>query len=241
MQSKQVGIIKQLYLYPVKSMGDQAVDEAMLTWHGLVGDRKYAFVQDGDLSHFPWLTAREAPQMLQYLPFFADPTNRAKSPILVKTPTGETLPLESQEVIESLSKHFPGKFHLIHLNIGTFDGFPISLISSATLQGMSERVGFPAEANRFRPNLVVEPLEPVDGIEDQWVGSRLAIGSPDGPTIAVSERDQRCVMVNYDRQTLKQTSEMLKEIAQNRNSCLGVYGSVIKMGNVKVGDPIFLI
>ena len=58
--------------------------------------------------------------------------------------------------------------------------------------------------------------------------------------LAVSLRDPRCVMVNYDRQTLKQTPEVLREIAQNRQSCAGVYGSALRRGVVQLGDPVFL-
>src|SRR4051794_36176618 len=115
-----VGIIKELCLYPVKSMGGHAVDEAFLNWHGLDGDRKFAFVQTGNTSNFPWLTAREVPRMLHYKPYFIEPANHARSAICVMTPDGEELPLESQGLMDSLAAHYPGKFHLLHLNIGVF-------------------------------------------------------------------------------------------------------------------------
>lgn len=242
MEPIQVGVIGELYLYPVKSMGGHLTEEVFLNWHGLDGDRKYAFVQDGNTSHFPWLTAREAPIMLHYLPQFLNSENRAKSPIAVKTPTGETLALESAELIESLAQHYDGKFHLIHLSIGVFDDFPISVISTATLKGLTGRVGFPVETNRFRTNIVIEPFDAIDAIEDQWVGRTLTFGSPEaGANVSISKRDQRCVMINYDRQTLKQTPELLKEIAQSREACTGVYGSVLRTGQIKKGDPVFLI
>src|ERR1043165_3262255 len=109
MEPVQVGVIGALYLYPVKSMGGHLAEDAFIGWHGLDGDRKYAFVQDGNTSHFPWLTAREAPIMLHYLPQFVDATDRSKSPLTVKTPTGETLPLESAELIDSLAEHYSEK------------------------------------------------------------------------------------------------------------------------------------
>ena len=40
--SHQVGIVKALYRYPVKSMGGEALDEAQLGWHGVDGDRRLA-------------------------------------------------------------------------------------------------------------------------------------------------------------------------------------------------------
>src|SRR4051794_26808062 len=95
----QVGIVKELNLYPVKSMDGHTVEAAFLNWHGLDGDRKYAFVQDGNTSNFPWLTAREIPRMLHYRPYFVEPNNRVKSAICVKTPDGLDLALESADLI----------------------------------------------------------------------------------------------------------------------------------------------
>ncbi len=242
MEAVQAGVVKEVYLYPVKSMGGHAATAVFLNWHGCDGDRKYAFVQDGNTSDFPWLTARQAPKMLHYTPYFMEPNNRAKSAITVQTPDGRHLPLESPELVESLAAHYPDKFHLIHLGVGVFDEFPISIISTETLKGLTTRVGFPVESNRFRPNIIIEPLEPIDAIEDQWVARTLAFGSAqDAPSVAVSQRDPRCVLVNYDRNTLKQTPEVLREIAQHRSNGTGVYGSVVTIGAIKVGDPVFLV
>ena len=241
MSAVQVGIVKEIYLYPVKSMGGHTATEAFLNWQGCDGDRKYAFVQDGNTTDFPWLTARQVPRMLHYMPYFVDPADRAKSAIAVKTPDGGTHPLESPELVDSLAALFPGKFHLIHLGRGVFDEMPISMISTETLRTLSARVGFPVESNRFRPNLIIEPLEPIDAIENQWVARTVIFGSAaDAPSVAINQRDPRCVLVNYDQQTLKQTPEVLREIAQQRSNYAGVYGSTITTGTIKVGDPVFL-
>jgi uncharacterized protein len=241
MERKQVGVVKELNLYPVKSMGGHTVDELFVDWHGCDGDRKYAFVQDDNKSSFPWLTARQVPKMLHYTPYFVDPANRAKSPIAVKTPDGEDLAIDSTELITNLAAHFAHKFHLIHLSIGAFDDFPVSVLTTATLAGLTAKVGFPVVSNRFRPNIVVEPIEAVDSIENEWVDHALSFGTaPNGAKIAVSLKDPRCVMVNFDRDTLKQTPELLKEIAQQRSNCTGVFGPTLQTGAIKVGDPVFL-
>ena len=52
-----VGRVVALRRYPVKSMAAEELDGAEVSWHGLAGDRRWAFVRDGQVrSGFPWLT-----------------------------------------------------------------------------------------------------------------------------------------------------------------------------------------
>ena len=76
-----VGRVVSLFRYPVKSMGAQVLDEVDVSWQGLVGDRRWAFIQGGhERSDFPWLTVRELPLMWTYQPSFMDPLRPDKSP-----------------------------------------------------------------------------------------------------------------------------------------------------------------
>ena len=78
--SRTVGRVAQLWRYPVKSMAGESLDEAALSWHGLAGDRRWAFVRDGlQRSGFPWLTMRERPTMAHYQPRFAQPEQPDRS------------------------------------------------------------------------------------------------------------------------------------------------------------------
>ena len=63
---QSLGVIRQLARYPVKSMQGEALPSAALTLQGLAEDRRYAFVQATSQSPFPWLTARELPELLYY-------------------------------------------------------------------------------------------------------------------------------------------------------------------------------
>ena len=69
-----VGRVVALWRYPVKSMAGEELDGAEVSWHGLAGDRRWAFIRDGQArSGFPWLTMRERPELARYRPRFADP------------------------------------------------------------------------------------------------------------------------------------------------------------------------
>src|SRR5260370_15981158 len=66
---QSLGVIRQLARYPVKSMQGEALSSAALTLQGFAEDRRYAFVQATSRSAFPWLTARELPELLHYRTF----------------------------------------------------------------------------------------------------------------------------------------------------------------------------
>ena len=69
------GRVVGLWRYPVKSMGAEALTEVAVSWHGLAGDRRWAFVRNGQTqSGFPWLTLRDCGDMSHYKPLFVEPT-----------------------------------------------------------------------------------------------------------------------------------------------------------------------
>lgn len=72
--SRHVRRVVGLWRYPVKSMGAEALAEVDVSWHGLAGDRRWAFIRNGVAhSGFPWLTLRERDDMNLYHPSFLEP------------------------------------------------------------------------------------------------------------------------------------------------------------------------
>jgi uncharacterized protein YcbX len=67
-----LGHVSELVRYPVKSMAGVATDSALLGWHVLHGDRRFAFRRLNDNSGFPWLSASRLPELLLYQPFGLD-------------------------------------------------------------------------------------------------------------------------------------------------------------------------
>ena len=64
-----VGRVAALWRYPVKSMSAEELGCAEVSWQGLAGDRRWAFIRAGQVrSGFPWLTMRELPDMAHYRP-----------------------------------------------------------------------------------------------------------------------------------------------------------------------------
>jgi uncharacterized protein YcbX len=229
-----VGRVAGLWRYPVKSMAAEALEAAEVSWHGFAGDRRWAFVRDGMArSGFPWLTARERPEMLAYRPRFADPARPDRSTTMVRTPSGVELDVVDPALAEELG---PG-VRVIRQDRGIFDTFPLSLITSQSVAALAEEVGIVPEVQRFRPNILVDAVGGAPFAEDAWVGRTLRIG---GLRMRIDKRDQRCVMVNIDPATLARDARVLRSIARTRDACTGVYGTTVEPGSIRLGDEVLL-
>ncbi len=232
MTNREVGRISAIFRYPVKSMAAEQMDSIDVGWNGLAGDRRWAFVREGlERSGFPWLTIRESPAMWRYEPRFVEADRPEVSATMVRTPDGEELDVVDSELAARLGYGA----RVIKQGRGVFDTLPLSLISTQTIAELGSMVGSELEVLRFRPNLVVEASEGGSFPEDQWVGTVLKIG---GMQMRVDKRDQRCVMINVDPVTTERDPEILKAVARERQSCLGVYGTTVEPGRVSIGDRV---
>ena len=185
-----VGRVAELWRFPVKSMAGEALEEAELAWHGLAGDRRWAFVRsDTPRSGFPWLTIREEPGLLHYRPYLRDRSRPDRSEIWVKTPDGDDLDVIDPALAAGLA---PGA-RAIKLDRGIFDALPISVLSRQSVAGIATLVGRSLEPRRFRANIVVDSEGAFP--EDAWVGTTLELGAA---RVRVDARDQRCAVVNVD-------------------------------------------
>jgi uncharacterized protein YcbX len=230
-----VGTVEELWRYPVKSMAGERLQEAEVSWHGLAGDRRWAFVQEGlERSHFPWLTIRERPEMARFVPALTDPSRPDDCSALVRTPEGEELDVADPALLERLG----GGARVMKQNRGIPDIAPLSLMTTATIAGIGALVDTTLDVRRFRPNLLVRPAGEDAFPEDGWVGATLRIGEA---RMRVDQRDKRCVMINIDPDTTERDARVLRAAAQERGSCLGVYGTTVTPGRVAVGDEVELL
>lgn len=229
-----IGRVVALWRYPVKSMAAESLGAVEIGWHGVAGDRRWAFVRGGmERSGFPWLTIRERPDMRHYRPWFVEPDEPDTSPTRVRTPAGSELDI----VDPALAAELGHDARVIRQGRGVFDTFPLSLITTQTVADLGATIGTDLDVQRFRPNLVVEAASPGAFPEDAWVGAVLRIGDA---TMRVDKRDKRCVVVNVDPATAERDPSTLRAIAKTREGCLGVYGSTVQPGRVAIGDSVYL-
>ncbi|MEO6713667.1 MAG: MOSC N-terminal beta barrel domain-containing protein [Mycobacteriales bacterium] len=233
MTGREVGRVAALYRYPVKSMGAQALTGVDVSWPGLAGDRRWAFVRPGMVrSDFPWQTIKEKNDMWQYQPSFIEPERPDASAVRVSTPSGE-YDVDDPRLAALLGEGCT----LIKVNRGNFDWLPLSLITVQTVAEIGARAGVEIDALRFRPNLLVDAPDAGPFAEDAWVGQTLTIG---GLSMRVDMRDTRCVMINVDPRTAERNPAILRVVARERDNCAGVYGSTAQPGRVEIGDSVVL-
>jgi uncharacterized protein YcbX len=237
-----VGRVAAIYRYPVKSMRGERIDATRLFWHGLAGDRRYAFVRGGNTSRFPWLTGRELPNLLRYAPYYVDSTNPGASQVRVITPDGADHALEDDALRDELAAQYGNAVYLLQSSRGIPDSAAVSILGVATVGDLGARIGADLDPIRFRPNILVETVGGQPYEEEEWLGGLLIFGEgEDGARIRANRKDPRCMMVNLDPQQAVQNPAVLREIVRNREECVGLYASTEAMGTVRVGDPVYLV
>ena len=81
---QRVGTVRGLHRFQVKSMSAEALESVAVSWQGLEGDWRWAFVRPGmERSGFPWLTIRDNPDLWRFEPRFVDLTAVESSAVMV--------------------------------------------------------------------------------------------------------------------------------------------------------------
>jgi uncharacterized protein len=116
------------------------------------------------------------------------------------------------------------------------DGYPMLLISEASLSDLNARLDEPLEMLRFRPNLVIAGTEPYaeDGM------SRVTIGDV---TFRGVKRCDRCVVTTIDPQTGELGKEPLRTLAKYRKEDGKVWFGMNLIhdgtGTLRLGDAVY--
>lgn len=237
----EVGEVAGLFRYPVKSMAGESLEVADLGWHGLDGDRRLALRRMDDRGGFPWLTATKLPELILFTPRRTGPGVDGTIPTHVRTPDGAELATFGQELAAEVARRHGSAVEMMHLSRGIFDEASISVITSATVVEIGRLGAQRPDVRRFRPNILIASLRSVPFEEDEWVGGILSFGEGnEAAAVGVTNRDERCSMVNLDPDSARVTPEVLKAIVRVRDNKAGVYGAVIRRGRVTVGQPVFL-
>ncbi|MBX2989669.1 MAG: MOSC domain-containing protein [Bacteroidetes bacterium] len=260
--------LSELNIYPIKSCGLISLHEADLEPRGLRHDRRWLVVDDGGMfmtqRDFPRMTLVsvqvksdclfvQAPEMEPLLVPFK-PDRREHLPVVIWDDSLEAMPVDGKTA-EWFSEFLGVRCKLVVMtersvrpvdknydtgeNVVSFaDGFPMLLISEASLADLNERLEVPVPMKRFRPNLVVDGCEPF--AEDTW--KEIVIG---GVHMYVVKPCARCTITTVDTATGTKGQEPLRTLATFRSVGNQVmFGQNVihaAPGRIRVGDEVRVI
>jgi hypothetical protein len=250
--------IESLYYAPVKSLALASLERARLEKPGIPGDRAFFIVDaEGRLA-----TQREYGRLVQVRPSYDAATGRlelsfpdgrvvagvAEQGEAVTTSFWEERAVEGYAVPgdwgEALSEFIGTKLTLVKAaKAGTsFDGYPLSLCSTASLNALARAAGRDAvDGRRFRQNIYISGTAPHE--EDTWLGGEVRVGSA---LLRVKMLDPRCAMTTHSPDTGEIDLNTLKIIAsyrtdQPKQANFGVYCTVAEPGEAAPGDDVVAV
>ncbi|MBW4467965.1 MAG: MOSC domain-containing protein [Pegethrix bostrychoides GSE-TBD4-15B] len=260
--------LSAIYIYPVKSCRGIAVSAAQLDNWGLQFDRNWMivnttgrFLSQRELPKMALIEVSIGDEALQLttpgqtaltVPLMASPGESRN----VEVWGDRTLAIDQGETAAAwLSETLGQSVRLVRLGEGysrpvkpaplaahqvSFaDGYPLLLISEASLADLNQRLPEALPMNRFRPNLVVSGCEAY--AEDSWQQIRI-----DSVTFDLVSPCERCAITTTDQDTGSRAgTEPLKTLATYRRTAGGViFGQNLvhqTHGEVRSGSPVEIL
>ncbi|MEO7725164.1 MAG: MOSC domain-containing protein, partial [Chthoniobacterales bacterium] len=243
-----IGTVESVWRYPVKSMRGEELLEIFTGFAGVYGDRICAFHSPARRKGLPYLTAREQRRMLTFRPRFRDPEKAAAPPNLtdaeklgatpvyadrmeldldIETPDGRILAIDDPALLEMLRDGIDAPPHrtLLRSDRALTDARPVSLIGLASIKQLADETGIAVDKRRFRANLYLDLTSGEGFAEDRLVGRSLRVGPK--ATLAIVDRDSRCMIITLDPETGERAPALLKTVAQKHEGRAGVYAVVL--------------
>ncbi|TCR00424.1 MOSC domain-containing protein [Neorhizobium sp. JUb45] len=237
-----IGTIKEIWRYPVSSLGGELCREAIVGSSGVHGDRQYALFD-------PVSGAVAAPEKEpRWRPaLFLSSAIDADGP-KIGFPDGSWLYLTDPGLRKMLGGHFG--FDVAVGRYGGTDGrtaslpqvsnryslAPIHLVTTASLQELETIVPTSQiDRRRFRPNILVEVQSETGFAEMRWIGKTVHL---DGLVTKITEPAKRCGMTLVAQPGLDEQAEILRSIVRHASRSLGVYCEVKEPARVRVGASV---
>ncbi|HEX8697942.1 MAG TPA: MOSC domain-containing protein [Myxococcaceae bacterium] len=262
-----MSVLSQLFIYPLKSTKGLALSRAKVEPLGLEHDRRWMLVRpDGSFitgRECPSLVLVSAvptggglrlstPGMPE-LEVPAPPVGAPRQDVTIWNDTCSAA-MAGEEAAGWFSRFLGEPVSLAYVDarmerpvdptyaapedrVGFADGFPLLLLSRASLEELNRQLPRAVAMENFRPNLVVEGCEPF--AEDRW--KRLRVGEVE---LEVVKPCARCVFTTVDPVTGQKASdgEPLRTLARvrriNGKAMFGQNVLVRRPGTLQVGDEV---
>jgi len=208
--------VKELWRYPVKSLGGKRVKECLVGELGLIGDRLVLVRGPGGRV----ITSRTHPKLLALKGSLGEDGQPRINGIQWTAP-------EALDLIRAASG--PAATLLYWEGPERFDVLPLSVATDGAIHHMQ------FDGRRLRPNIIIGGVEGL--AERTWPGRNLRIGSL---LIHAQRLRPRCVMTTWDPDTQEQDITVLKRIVKEFDGEMSLDCSVINPSFVRIGDEVTL-
>ncbi len=211
-------LVREIWRYPVKSMGGERLEQALVTALGIEGDR-VVHVRD---ARGRTVTSRSRPKLLGHHAILGEDGEPLVDgrPWTDPTVAADVRAAAGDDTAELVRWDGPERFDVLPLLVAT--------------DGALDAFGY--DYRRLRPNVVIAGVE--GQAEREWEGSILEAGDV---RIGIQDLRQRCIMTTFDPDTQVQDVEVLRKIHREFGGSLALNCSVLKGGVLRVGDPVRLI
>jgi len=201
----ELGTVSSIWRYPVKSLRGEPLENVPVDERGLDGDRRRELVL---------ATPDLARSGKSYR---GKEDNRLH--LLRKTADAEAAAEQRGMQLETRDG---GPF---------FDAAPISIIAAGWLREFERLAEASLDPRRFRPNFFLASSDDIPA-EGALVGATIALGSS---LLLVKAPIVRCVTITYDVDTGVSNPELLRILAQRRDTVMGIYCTILRAGTIEVG------
>ncbi|WP_102348789.1 MOSC domain-containing protein [Bacillus sp. Marseille-P3661] len=239
-----IGHIKEIVRHPVKSFRGESVQKSKIMEYGLYGDRSHAYLDETKEGDF--LTITQFQEMVRYQARFVGEESMDQYPkVEVTTPERKVFVWNDQELIKEMENKSNRKiatreYTPTHVPIGPIAVEHVLLATDASLEKLQELWGKDeVDSRRFRPNLLISLKNKKPFIEEEWIGRRIKIGTK--VEMKFVGHCKRCMIITVNPDSAERDPSLHKTVIKERNSNFGVYASVLKTGDIHVGDEICLL
>ncbi|MBV1914582.1 MAG: MOSC domain-containing protein [Pseudomonadales bacterium] len=233
--------ITELNIYPIKSAGQISLESARLDRFGLVNDRRWMlvdpvgrFITQRELPRMSLLRVDLSEQEIKLEAVWMRPLSVPLRPahgliteVTVWKDQCNAIDMGNR-VAEWMSQFLGRSCRLVYMpestrrpvnpeyagakdTVSFADGFPLLLISEASLAELSDRLERPVEMNRFRPNIVVSGCQAF--AEDSWDSIQI-----NGIDFNVAAPCARCSMPTIDQYTGQIDREIMTTLGKFRRA-----------------------
>lgn len=238
-----IGEVKNISRYPIKSMAGEDLKTIRIDAYGLYGDRSHAFIDAAKEGWERYITARQLPHLLGYKVRLGEDISLDEFPqVEVLTPDGRLVTWD-ETLLDEIQSHFEQKIAMIRCKPDSTDLLAVDtggilIVTDHSLHQLEHLVGNSIDIRRFRPNLVISLNSQHISNDSDLIGKRLRIGNTE---LQLIEECERCSIITIDPDTYERDSSILKKVNEEMNLNFGVYASVIKVGEVNVGDKVYFV